>query len=97
MPSAAATRLASAGICISGEHPPEMIMPSCEASSPGTFQRHLRGPRRHLASRGVCRLGSGARILVARLAQIVQRQRGAPLDDADPVLNPFHVHPNVQR
>jgi hypothetical protein len=42
------------------------------------------------------RPGGGARILVARLAQVLQWQRGAPLNNANPVFNPFHVHPNIQ-
>ena len=67
MPSALAMRLESAGICISGEHPPETIIPSWRGFKSGTFQRHLRGAHRHLRRRGVRRFSGGAGSLVARL------------------------------
>jgi hypothetical protein len=45
----------------------------------------------------MCGFGRGSRIPVARLAQVFQRQRGAPFNDAHAVLNPLHVNPNIKR
>jgi len=62
---------------------------------PGAAERQGGGGDRHFGGRGVGRSGGGARVLIARVAQVIERQSGVALDDADAVLEDSETAPTT--